>query len=144
MWQRPRAASQNLLPDSCTVEKVRLFHYCSALSSTRQKEKVCVFKTSVPSLGLCSPGFLITRWRESWLEGCSLTDGRIRKGLEVATLIRGVNPLPTPVIGGAIPAGRSKMGGDDHWLQNHMDETVRDHSLTSQARSGKSNLMTQR
>lgn len=102
-----------------------------------QAQKICVLKISVHSLGLCSSGFLISRWRESWLDGCSLTDGRIRKGLEVATLIRGVNPLPTPAIGGAIPAGRSKMGGDDHWAQNHMDETGSDHSLTSKAHSGK-------
>lgn len=53
----------------------------------------------------------------------------------MATLIWGANPLPTPAIGAAIPAGRSRRGGDDHWAQNHEDKKGLDYSWTSKDHS---------
>lgn len=95
-----------------------------------QTEKyICVCRFlffSSPSL--CSSGFLISLWWVSWPVGCSLTDGRIREGLEMATLIWGANPSPTPAIGAAIPAGRSGTGWDDHEKGPDLSRTSKDHS----------------
>ena len=101
VWHRSFAPSQNLLLHFWVVGKVRLLHRHSASSShhTGKCECVCVcvfWGDFFPLWVLCSSGFLISLWRVSWLVSCSLTDGGIRQGLEMATLIWGANPSPTP------------------------------------------------
>lgn len=100
------ASCQNFLPDTWIVEKVCLLHRHAA--SRQKQECVCFSRFPFPPSRCVLLTFWLAWWQESWLVCCSLTDGRIRQGLEMATLIWGANPLPTTVIGAGNPCRREQ------------------------------------